>query len=214
MSVSLDKFVEALEEARKLAKPRKFTQSYELIVKLKDIDLKRPENRFIELIPLPHPSSTKPARVAVIATGDLAVKARDAGADAVITREDLEALAANKKDAKKFAKSYDVFLAQADLMPLIGRLMGRYLGPLGKMPQPVPPTGNIAPFIERARRSVRVRVRDQPQVMCRIGTEDQDVKEVAENATAVLNRLLARLRPQNIEKIYVKLSMGPSVRVK
>jgi len=213
MSVNMGELARAIEEARKLAKPRRFKQSFELIIKLRDVDLKKPENRFTDLVPLPHPSPSKRARVAVIAAGDLAVKARDAGADAVLAREDLEGMAANKKEAKKLVKGYDVFLAQADLMPLVGRLIGRYLGPLGKMPQPVPPTADVTPFIERARRSVRIRLRDQPQISCRIGSEDQDTKEVAENAMAVINYVASKLRPQNIDRIYVKLTMGPVVKV-
>ena len=214
MSLSMDDFVKAIAEAKKQAKPRRFVQSYELIVKLRDVDVRQPENRFTELVQLPNPPPNKLAKVAVIAEGDMALKAKEAGADAVITREELEKIAASKKEAKKLAKEYDVFIAQADLMPLIGRFLGRYLGPRGKMPQPVPPTANIGPFIERAKRCVRVRLRDQPQIMCRIGSEDQSPEEVAENAIAVMNFLMNRFKPQNIEKVYVKLTMGPPVRVK
>lgn len=214
MSVKVQDLVEAIEEARKLAKPRRFAQSYELVVKLRDVDVRKPENRFVQLIALPNPPPSKLSKVAVIADGDMALRAREAGADAVITREELEKVAASKREAKKLAKGYDVFIAQADMMPLIGRLLGRFLGPRGKMPQSVPPTVDVRPLVERAKRSVRVRLRDQPQVMCRIGSEDQDPKEVAENAMAVLNFLLSRFRPHNVEKIYVKLSMGPPVRVK
>lgn len=214
MSVEVEALVKAIEEAKKLAKPRRFTQSYELIVKLRDVDVRKPENRFVQLIALPNPPPNKLSKVAVIADGDMALRAREAGADAVITREELEKVAASKRDAKKLAKRYDVFIAQADMMPLVGRLLGRFLGPRGKMPQPVPPTVDIKPLIDRAKRSIRIRLRDQPQVMCRIGSEEQDPKEVAENAMAVLNFLLSRFRPYNVEKIYVKLTMGPPVRVK
>lgn len=214
MSVEIEALVKAIEEAKKLAKPRRFTQSYELIIKLRDVDVRKPENRFVQLIALPNPPPNKLSKVAVIADGDMALRAREAGADAVITREELEKVAASKRDAKKLAKRYDVFIAQADMMPLVGRLLGRFLGPRGKMPQPVPPAVDIKPLIDRAKRSIRIRLRDQPQVMCRIGSEEQDPKEVAENAMAVLNFLLSRFRPYNIEKIYVKLTMGPPVRVK
>jgi len=91
--------------------------------------------------------------------------------------------------------------------------MGRYLGPRGKMPQPVPPSADVKTFIERAKRSVRVKLRDQPLIMCRIGTEDQSAKEVAENAMAVMNFLLSKFKPQNVERVYVKLTMGPPVKV-
>lgn len=213
MSLDLKSLEKAVEEAKKLAKPRRFVQSYELIIKLRDVDTKQPENRFSELIALPYPPPNKPSKVAVIAAGDLALKARESGADLVLTREDLEKIAANKKEAKKIAKTYDAFLAQADLMPLVGRLLGRYLGPRGKMPQPVPPTADIKVLIDRAKRSVRARLRDQPLVMCRVGSEIQSPREVAENAMSVINFLLSRFKPYNIERVYIKLTMGPPVRV-
>lgn len=213
MSVRLENLLKAVEEAKKISEPRRFIQSYEIVVKLKDVDVKQPSNRFSELISLPHFSHKKLSKVAVIAEGDMILKAREAGADIIISREELEKISANKKEAKKLAKSYDVFLAQADLMPHVGRLLGRYLGPAGKMPQPLPPSADVKAIIDRAKRSVRVRLRDQPQIMCRIGSEDQPAKEVAENAVAILNFLLNRFKPQNIEKIYVKLTMGPPVKV-
>jgi len=213
VSLRMESLVKAIEEAKKIAKPRRFVQSYELIIKLRDVDTKRPENRFSELVALPNPPPRKLSKVAVIADGDMALKAREAGADLVITREELEKIAGSKKEAKKVAKAFDAFLAQADLMPVVGRLIGRYLGPRGKMPQPVPPSADLKAFIDRAKRSVRVRLRDQPLIMCRIGAEDQNPKEVAENAMAVLNFLLNRFKPQNIERVYVKLTMGPPVRV-
>jgi len=213
VSLKLENFVKAVDEAKKTAKPRRFVQSYELIIKLKDVDTKQPENRFSELVALPCPPARKLSKVAVIADGDMALKAREAGADLVITREELEKIAGSKKEAKKIARSFDAFLAQADLMPLVGRLIGRYLGPRGKMPQPVPSSADLKALIDRVKRSVRVRLRDQPLIMCRVGTEDQSPKEVAENAMTVLNFILNRFKPQNIERVYVKLTMGPPVRV-
>jgi len=215
MSFSLDKVIEAVEEAKKRAKKRKFIQSVELIVKLRDVDVKKPENRINMEVPLPHPPPNKPAKVAVIATGDLALKAKQAKADLVVSREDLEKIAANKKTAKELAKSYDFFLAQPDLMPLIGRYLGRYLGPRGKMPKPVPPSADIEALLARYRRSIRIRIKDQPQVMCRVGAENQDSKEIAENINAVIEALKTKFRiPQNIERVYVKLTMGPAVEIK
>jgi len=213
VSLKLENLVKAIEEAKKAAKPRRFIQSYELIIKLKDVDTKQPENRFSELVVLPHPPARKLSKVAVIADGDMALKAREAGADLVITREELEKIAGSKKEAKKIAKSFDAFLAQADLMPIVGRLIGRYLGPRGKMPQPVLPSVDLKALIDRVKKSVRVRLRDQPLIMCRVGTEDQSPKEVAENTMAVLNFVLSKFKMQNIDRVYLKLTMGPPVRV-
>ncbi|MEM0023946.1 MAG: 50S ribosomal protein L1 [Thermofilaceae archaeon] len=213
MSVKIDRVIKAIEEAKSKAKPRRFVQSYEMVVKLRDIDVKQSENRFVELVVLPYPPPDKLSTVAVIAEGDLMLRAKEAGADVVLSRADLEKIAASKKEAKKLAKKYDVFLAQADLMPLVGRLLGRYLGPRAKMPQPILPSADLAAAIDRAKRSVRIKLRDQPQIACKIGSEIQNPKEVAENAATVLSFLLNRFKPYNIEKVYLKLSMGPPVEV-
>ena len=215
MSVSMDKLIKAIEEAKRLAKPRKFTQSVELIIKLRDVDVRKPENRINISVHLPNPPKDKLSRVCVIASGDMAIRARNTNADTVITRDELEKIASNKRDPRKLAKSHDFFIAEAPLMPTIGRLLGRYLGPRGKMPQPVPPTADITGLVNRLKESVRVRIRDQPQVMCRVGSENQSSKEIAENIMAVLSALGTKFKiPQNIEKMYVKLTMGPAVEVK
>ena len=213
MSFPLSKIGEAIREAKKKSKPRRFTQSVELIITFRDLDVKKPENRINLTVVLPHPPKNKRPKVAVIASGDLALRAREAGADLVIDREELAKIASDKKQIKKIASEYDFFFAQADLMPLVGRFLGRYLGPRGKMPTPVPPNVNISPFIERARRSIRLRMRNQPQVLCRVGSEDQPVEEILKNVEEVLNAITKRIDPRHINKVYVKLTMGPVVEV-
>ena len=217
MSIAIlqkDRLSEAIEEAKRRGKKRRFTQSVEMIITLRDVDIKQPQNRINIAVPLPYPPPNKLARVGVFATGDLALRAKEAGADIVLGREDIQKLAGDKKAAKKLAKSYDFFLAQTDLMPLVGRFLGRYLGPRGKMPQPVPPNAPIDALIQRFRRSIRIRVRNEPQIMCRIGTEDQPTEQLVANATAVINEVLKKFQPTNIDRIYFKLTMGPAVMVR
>jgi len=210
--INIEKFAQAIEEAKKLAKPRGFKQSVELIIKLRDVDIRKPENRLNTIVELPH-GSGKEAKICVIAQGDLALKAREL-ADTVLTREDVLKYGSSRRSIRKLAKAYDFFVAQADLMPLIGRYFGPLLAPRGKMPMPVPPNADLKPIIDRLRRSVRIRIRNQPQVMCRIGTEDMSSKAIAENANAVFEALTQKYKiPYNVEKVYVKLTMGPAVKV-
>ncbi len=212
--VPKEALVKAIEEAIAAAPPRKFKQSVELIVVLRDVDPRTPEGRIREVIILPH-RPKKNVKICVVADGDMAVKAREV-ADRVITREELQAIAGNKKEAKKIAEFCDWVLVKTDLMPLAGRILGPALGPRGKIPVPVPPTANIAALVERYRSAVLVRTKDQPQLMCRIGTEDMAPEEIAENALAVLQTIEGKLKnPQyNIAKILVKTTMGPPVEVK
>ena len=206
--------VEAIRKAVKVAPRRNFKQSIEMIVVLRDVDIKSPEGRIRETVFLPN-RPTKPVKVCVVADGDMAVKAREV-ADRVITREELQGLVGNRKAAKKIAEFCDWVLVRTDLMPIAGRTLGPALGPRGKAPIPVPPNADIKMFVERYRSAVRLRTKDQPQVMCRIGVEDMDPELVAENAIKVLQTLESKLKnPQhNIGKIVVKLTMGPPIEVR
>ena len=212
--VSKEAIKAAVEEAIKSSKKRNFLQSVELIIVFKDFDPKLPENRIRENIFLPKPMS-KNAKVCVVADGDLALKAREV-ADRVLTSEDIRSMQGDRKSAKKIAQEYDWVLVRTDLMPLVGRVLGPALGPRGKAPVPVPPTANIEAIVKRYRNTVRIRTKDQPQVMCRIGTEDMDPEDLAENALAVLSTVEEKLKNpvHNIAKIYVKTTMGPAVEVK
>ncbi len=209
-----EELIKAIEVAIKNSKKRNFKQSVDLIIVLRDLDMKKPENRINAKIVLPNPID-KPVKVCVFGEGDFALKAKEAGADLVLGRADIEKLGADKKMAKKIAKNYDVFIARADLMPLIGRYLGPVLGPRGKMPEPLPPTGDVASAIKRARSLIRVRTRAQPLIQCRIGTETMPIEKIAENAEVVISTIERRVKsPHNIGTIYVKTTMGPPIKVK
>jgi len=96
MPLSKDSITKALADVRSKTEKRKFTQAIELSVKLRELDLKKPEARINENLELPT-AADKDSKVAVIAGGDLAVRAKNAGADIIIGREDLDKLGERKK---------------------------------------------------------------------------------------------------------------------
>jgi len=212
--VSNDSIAKALAEARSKTEKRKFTQSIELAVKLREIDLKKPESRINESLELPTPAD-KEVKVAVIAGGDLATRARAGGADIVIGREDLDKLGREKKEARKLAQKYDFFIAEAPLMPQVGKTLGQMLGPRGKMPTPVQPTAPIDEVIKRHRRNIRLRMKDQQVIQCKVGTEDMADDALVQNIQTVLSRLETKLEkgPKNISSIAIKATMGPLVKI-
>ncbi|GAB6102555.1 50S ribosomal protein L1 [Thermococcus atlanticus] len=214
MAFDKQKIVEAVKEAKARAKPRNFTQTVEVAVNLKDIDLRKPENRFKLEVILPHGRGKEP-KIAVIADGAVAEAAKKLGLD-VISGEELEELGKNPRQARKLAKSYDLFIAAAPLMPKIGRYLGRYLGPRNKMPQVVPPTmTNLEPIVGRLRRTVRIQLKNNPVVHAPVGTEKMEDESIAENIEAVLNAVIGKLeRGENqVRSVYVKTTMGPAVKV-
>jgi len=205
----------AVKEAIEKSTKRNFNQSIELVLRLKDIDMKSAEGRIQEIVELPH-SPAKQNKICVIASGELALKARKAGADMVIERPELEGLAGKKRDLRKIANDHDFFIAEAPAMQLVGKVLGPILGPRGKMPIPVPPSADIAALINKHHKTIIVRTRSQPMVQCRIGTENMKEEELAENIQTVLRTLEGKLKKgmKNIRSASIKTTMGTPVKVK
>jgi large subunit ribosomal protein L1 len=213
----LDKktLLDAVKEAKVKSGEKKFTQSIELILDIKEIDMKSPEGKIQQVIELPH-ATGKPNKICVIASGELAMNARNAKVDKVLEKADLEGLAGKKKELRKLASDYDVFLSEAPLMPLVGRILGPVLGPRGKLPVPVPPNADIAPLITKHHKTIVVRMRNQPIIQCAIGTVNMKEEEIVDNIQAVLRMLEGKLKRglKNIKYAFIKTSMGTPVKIK
>lgn len=214
MPLAKDEIARAVGELRQNLTKRKFAQSIDLVVKLREVDLKKPENRINETIALPNPPE-KSLKICVIASGDLGTRAKAAGADMLVSRQDIENLGKDKKAARKLAQDYDFFIAEAPLMPLVGRALGSFLGPRGKMPTPVPPTAPIDQVVANHRKMVRVRMREQPVLQCRIGTESMPDDKLVENVQTVVSRVEQKLERgfKNIGEILLKATMSKPVKV-
>ncbi|HDO19385.1 MAG TPA: 50S ribosomal protein L1 [Thermoplasmatales archaeon] len=205
--------VETVKKTLENSKKRKFKQTVDVAITLKDIDLNNPKNRVDEEVILPH-GRGKEAKVALFAGGELALKARGV-VDLIIKPDDIDDLAKDKKKMKEIAKEHDFFIAEAPLMPIIGKKLGVVLGPRGKMPKPVPPTVDIKGLVENLRKTVKLRSKSNKTFHTIVGTEDMKPEEIAENLEAIIKRLEERLERgrQNIASIYIKTTMGPAERV-
>lgn len=201
-----------IKESKAQDKDRKFKQSVELYVILKDIDVKK-GFAMNETIQLPKKMST-PTTVCIMAGGDMGLKAKSANADRVISGDEINALAANKRQARKFINNYDFFLADTQLMTTVGKVLGQLLGPRGKMPVPVPYNAPIESFLDRYRASIRVKVKNSLSLSCKIGEESMSDEDLAANAHAVLNAVEKKLPngDKNIRRVVVKTSMGKPIK--
>ncbi len=199
----------------KESKERKFPESVEAIVTFKEVDPKKNDLNINETVYLPHPGSHR-ATVCYIGSGDLLLRARNAGADAVLEPSQLENFAGNKSEAKKLAAKYDFFLAETALMARIGKVLGTVLGPRGKIPTPVPPNAPIEAIISRTRTAVRVRSRAALGVGAKVGDRKLSDAELADNIQAMVQAVQRKLPngDRNIRSIIVKTSMGKPVRQK
>ena len=215
--MSLDKktLLDAVKEAKSKSGQKKFNQTVDLILDIKEIDMKAPEGKIQAVVELPHVTG-KPNKICIIASGELALKARGAEAERVLERADLEAMAGKKKDLRKLANDYDVFVAETPLMPLVGRILGPVLGPRGKMPVPVPPNADVTGVIARNRKTVVVRMRNQPIIQVSVGTENMSEDDLVDNIQAVLRLLDGKLKRglKNVKFMFIKTSMGTPVKIK
>ncbi|MEM2966664.1 MAG: 50S ribosomal protein L1 [Candidatus Nitrosocaldaceae archaeon] len=202
-----------ISKAREESEKRNFTQAVELILTLKDIDLKKGFS-LNENVNLPHTPTKKP-KVCIIATGDLGLKAKNAGVDRVIEPEELARIGSNKREAKKLADEYDIFLAETSYMTNVGKALGQFLGPRGKMATPVQFNAPIDSILSKARSTIKARLRKQLMLGCKIGYEDMSDDQLAENAMAVINAVESKLPngDKNIRDVIVKFTMGKPIKL-
>ncbi|PSP58240.1 50S ribosomal protein L1 [Halobacteriales archaeon QH_7_66_36] len=208
-----DTIEEAVNSALDEAPERNFRETVDLAVNLRDVDLDDPNNRVDESIVLPQGTGQE-TRIVVFAEGETALRAQDV-ADEVLDGDDLEDLGDDDDAAKDLADETEFFVAEASMMQNIGRYLGTVLGPRGKMPTPLQPDDDVVETVERMKNTVQVRSRDRRTFHTRVGAEDMDADEIADNIDVIVRRLTADLEkgPQNIDGLYVKTTMGPAEEV-
>jgi len=208
-----DSIEEAVSRALEDAPARNFTETVDLAINLRDIDLNDPSNRVDESVVLPSGTGQE-TRIVVFATGETAVRAEDV-ADEVLSPDELEDLGDDDDEAKDLADETDFFIAEAAMMQDIGRYLGTVLGPRGKMPTPLQPDDDVVETVERMKNTVQIRSGDRRTFHTRVGAQDMTPDEVSNNIDVIVRRLEADLEkgPLNIDSIFVKTTMGPSVEV-
>ncbi len=209
------KLIKALEDLKSNSQKRNFNQTYELIVNVQNLDFKKTENQVDFFMNLPH--KIKQKKVCALVGSEIYDDAKKT-CDRAISQEEFEQYK-DKKAAKKLAKEFDFFLAQANIMTGIASTFGKVLGPKGKMPNPksgcvVPPKGNIKAIYEKLQTTIRVSAKT-PVMHCSIGKEDFPAEKVADNLLAVYDSLVHHLpnEKNNIKGVYVKLTMSKPVKL-
>jgi len=198
--------LKAIEELRKGPKKRNFSQTFDLIISLKEFDTKKPENKFTEDVILPR-GRGKEATIVVFSD---TLKNLDCD---VLGIADIEKYSRDKRGARKLVRSTDFFLAEPKMMASVGKIFGQFIGPRGKLPKII--TGNASDMVKNYKKSTRIRIKDSPVIQCLVGKENMKDEEVAENIEAVLKALEAKLPKgiHNIKSILLKLTMSKPVKV-
>ncbi len=205
----------AITELRTIIKKRKFSQTIDLIVAFKDIDMtKAPKlEQYVNL-----PSGLgKDMKICALVGNESEDGAKSA--DRVILSSNFDKFK-EKRDIKKLAREFDYFVAQADMMPKVAQIFGRYFGPINRMPSPkagcvIPPRSNIAPLIGRLRNTIRLVANKIPMFQVPVGIETQTDAELVKNIVTVMNSVENVLPngKNNIGKIYIKSTMSKAVQI-
>jgi len=204
-SYSID---EAIEILRRI-KFARFDEAVEAHFKL-GIDPKKSDQTVRSTVVLPHGTGKTP-RVIVFTKADKIKAAEDAGADAV-GAEDLVAR------VKEGWSDFDIAVASPDMMGLVGKELGRILGP--RMPNPR--AGTVTPDPAKAVQELKsgkmqFRADKFGIVHTAIGRVSFDTEKIQQNFQTLLDAIV-RSRPAAakgtyLKTIYLTTTMGPSVRV-
>lgn len=202
-------------------KIRKFDETIDFIINLKDLNLKDPKNRIDKELILPSNLSNKP-KICVIASDEILLEAKKLGVDTL----DSQGLASldreEKKYKKKFVKKYSFFIVEDKLMRDVARYLARFLGPAGKMPKPFPSgygiissPNDLQTAFERYKKIIRIQVKKHPIVQVKVGKKSMEIEKIFKNVKAIVD-YIAELMPHkynNFKSMYVKSTMGKSIKI-
>lgn len=204
-------------------KVRKFDETIDFIINLKDLNLNDPKNRIDKELILPNDIiAEKNLRICVIASDEILMEAKKIGVD-TLDRDGLTSLdREEKKDKKKFVKKYDFFIVEDKLMRDVARYLARFLGPAGKMPKPFPTGYGIISSIndlntafDRYRKIIRIQVKKHPIVQVKVGKKSMEADNVYENIKTIVD-YIAGLMPHkfnNFKSMFVKSTMGKAIKI-
>jgi large subunit ribosomal protein L1 len=197
----------ALSELRK-EKQRKFDQTVDLIINLKNFDPKKHQINLFVIVPF----KIKERKIA----GFFETKVK--GID-VITPEEFKKYS-EKKEIKKLVRSYDFFISQSNLMPKVASFFGRVLGPAGKMPSPQLGILNevnektIEEVKKKIENSIKLKVKEA-SIKVAIGKQSMKDSEIIENCVSFYNSVLKFLPKgkENIKNIEIKFTMTKPIKI-
>lgn len=214
--LSSEVVVEAVQSILKNSeiKKRNFLETVELQIGLKNYDPRR-EKRFSGNLVLPLAPRTK-FKVCVLANDKDFDKAQAIGVDA-LKKEDLKKMKNNKKLVKKLAKKYDAFLGSSTIVRQVPRLLGPGLNKAGKFPVVITPTEDIAAKITQMQATIKFQLKSKVGMSLGVpvGNVSMSEDELVANIILAVNHMASLLPKnfQNIKRLYVKSTMGPSERI-
>ena len=206
-----------LSEIRK-SKKRNFTQTFDLIINLKNLDIKNPKDKVEFVVNLT--TNLKPKKLKLFAIVDQSIVDAKNFFDEVISQKDLELLSETPKKIRQIAHKFDKFIVQANFMQNFARIFGKILGSLNKMPTPklgmiITPKSDLKSLRERLDKSALCQTKKNLVIQIPVGSEKESDEAISKNIEIVYNTLLQNLPKglNNIKNFGVKLTMGKLIQI-
>ena len=204
--------MESIQAILKNRKERKFKESIDLQVNLKNYDPQK-DKRFSGSMKLPN--VCRP-RMTVCLICDLVHEdiAKKAGVPTQ-NQDELKKLNKNKKLVKKMCNQYDAFLCSESIIKNVPRLVGPHMNRAGKFPTVCGQNENLAEKINELQSTVKFQLK---KVLCLgtcVGHVDMTEEQVRQNTVMAINFLVLLLKKnwQNLKSAYIKTTMGAPQRI-
>ncbi|MEK6862870.1 MAG: hypothetical protein AABW57_01765 [Nanoarchaeota archaeon] len=210
------KILETLKQLREKSSKRNFTQKIDLVLNLRNLNIKNSDENVDLFVNLPHAPGKK-LKICALVGKEIEDQAKIF--DKVIKRDEFSNYD-NKKELKNLVKEFDYFVAQANLMTDVAKVFGKTLGPRDKMPNPksgsvITQTSNLSELKLKLEKTVRLKTKNEPILKTYVGNETMKDEDLAENIIAIYDSVIKAL-PQgegNLKNMILKLTMSNPIKV-
>ena len=195
-------------------KERKFTETVELQISLKDYDPQK-DKRFVGSVRLPNVPRPK-LKICLIADAKHAEEVAKHNVDVEVTDLDtLKKFNKDKKLVKGWAKKYTLLLASDTVLKKVPVVVGPILNRINRFPQVVSHNTPLTQALDDVRASVKFQLKKVTCLACAVGRIDMTDEELATNIMMALNFLASLLKKgwHNLKSVVIKTSMGKPIRL-
>jgi large subunit ribosomal protein L10Ae len=210
--IAPQQLMESIQTMLKDRKERKFKESVDLQVNLKNYDVQK-DKRFSGSMKLPN--VCRP-RMTVCLICDLRDEdiAKKAGFPTQ-NQDELKKLNKNKKLVKKMCNQYDAFLCSESIIKNVPRLVGPHMNRAGKFPTVIGLNESVAEKVTELQSTVKFQLK---KVLCLgtcVGHVDMTEDQIRQNTVMAVNFLVSLLKKnwQNLKSCYIKTTMGKPQRI-
>lgn len=214
--MEVSQVTEKIKEAREASKGRNFQQTFDIIVNLQGLDLKKPEHKIDLGVRIATPVKSKNLKICAVV--DHNFNDVEKIFDRVIYTDELQSLKGDMKKIREVTHGFDKFVVQANLMAQFAQVLGRYLGPMNKMPSPklgmvINDKTPLDDLYKRLQETVHLQTKKNLVIQAPVGSEKNTDEEIAKNISIVYDALVHALPQQqnNVKNMGVKLTMGKLV---